>query len=656
MTAVLPTAPTDAQFTGNLAIADDSVGFPSRPILRPPTRAKVAARQKLAEALIERFGHDEASAAALARAVVDPAQTRNALNSPIKERVPGGTLQMVHVDVWPPAVTPSPINPRAAGDRNFPASAPADPRERPLRRPLVSAESDANGAPVLTLSVQDREHLVESLRGAMETLLSGAEKLQADLPLQGVMRPITLTAMRVTHEDPDIPDHTIATTPDGSSRTTVTWQHWGLEQATEVYATDDRKLGQRIAAVAALADKDGSVLTEAENALLRLATMPAEIVVGYTPDPGSLVSFAQAIEAWVAGIHIDPPRPWSPAADLDTKATAILGSFRERTSWNESYLDYLAGMLTPEEARNAGFRPEPDSRAVEILAVLGDDRKMTILNDGLRKLVSGLRKPRRPERLEPLVELMLRSIRGVASPGDINTMRILLTTLLDMTEWNRQGWTPSRLSLDELYEAATRELADTAAKQEDYDDPEPVGLKALELAFMAVFWLARYGGLRRQTHGDVAHDNREPYHLVREMLNTDDGLKVFRSVIEDGRSGHAPLARRPDGTTAKDATGAPIVISTAWLKSAFPPAVPAAPTNSRPTLTQAIGALRLHIEQLVSEAKGMPDEARTLGIKPSAVEEMRRHLNLVSDELGYSARIWEGRHAGQVDAAEESLD
>ena len=198
---------------------DDDGGLPAKPIVRPPSRAKAPARQRLAEALIERHGHNEASAMAIARAVVDPTQTRLALNAPINERVPGGTLHIVNVPVWPAAVTPSPINPRAAERPPLPlAGTPADPRRQRFRRPLVSASCDPSGAPVLTLRVEDQEHLVDGLQTAMDVLMSTADKLVADLPIQGVMRPITLVPLRLTHEDGE-PDLTIATSPDGSSRT-----------------------------------------------------------------------------------------------------------------------------------------------------------------------------------------------------------------------------------------------------------------------------------------------------------------------------------------------------------------------------------------------------------------------------------------------------
>ncbi len=632
-------------------LLDDDAGLPPKPIARPPSRAKAAARQRLADALAERHLHDEASAMAIARAVVDPTRTRIALNVPINERVPGGTLHMVHVDVWPPAVTPSPINPRAAGDRPFPAGAAADPRTGRFRRPLVAASCDVTGAPILSLEVEDQEHVVETLQKSMDVLMSTAEKLIADLPIQGVMRPITVVPLRITHTDGE-PDLTVATSPDGSSRTTIAWGHWGLDTAAEVYRNDDRKLGQRISRVEGLTDKDASLLTDEERALLRLATMPAEIIVGYTPDPGSTTTFSQAVEAWVAAIHIDPPRPWGTSADLDTKASTILAAFAEQAGWSVDYLDYIAGMLTPDEAIGAGFRPEIDARAVEIIAVLGDDEYMKILNDGLRRLVGGGRRPRRPERLEPLVELMLRPLRGIATPAEVSVARVILANLRDMAEWNRRGWRPSSLDLDSLRGSAGSELEDASSGREDYEEAGLVGVFVLELTFMAAFWLARFGGLRRQTHRGEGSDDREPQHLLRAMMNSQYGLDILKKIIEDGRAGRAPRGIRPDGSIAMNATGEEILVSTEWLKEAFPVGVRTGPAPERPSYTQAVLAVQNSIDEVTSSLRALTSVqgpagerlAHTLGIKPSVVENMRRNLSLASDEVGFCGRVWQERH------------
>jgi|GEM_PF-2259822 len=660
----MSTQPSYSEFQSpRSAAADDDGGLPPRPIVRPPSRAKVTARQRLADALVERHVHDEASAMAIARAVVNPTSTRVALSSPINERVPGGTLHMVHVDVWPAAVTPSPINPRAAGDRPFPAGTPADPRHRKFRRPLVSAGCDPSGAPVLTLAVDDQDHLVDGLQNAMDVLMSTAEKLIADLPIQGVMRPITLVPLRIMHANGE-PDLTVAASPDGSSRTTIAWRHWGLETAVEVYRSDDRKLGQRIARVESLADKDASLLSDEERALLRLATMPAEVIVGYTPDPGSTTSFAQAVEAWVAAIHIDPPRPWGTSADLDTKASTILASFAEQAGWNAQYLDYLAGMLTPDEATAAGFRPYADARSVEIMAVLGDDQNARILNDGLRRLLGGGRRPRRPERLEPLIELMLRPLRGIATPAEVGVARVILSNLRDMAEWNRKGWRPSTLDLDGLRAAAGNELGEAAARREDYEEAAQVGPFVLELAFMAVFWLARHGGLRRQTRRGEGYDDREPQHLLREMMASAYGLDIFQQAVIDGRAGRAPRAIRPDGSIATNATGEDILVTTDWLKEAFPVKRRTIPGPDRPSYSQAVIGVRNAINDLTSAIRSLTGIrgpggerlAQTLGIKPSVVEDMRKDLSWVSDELGFCSRVWQERHSAEAEATDDEVD
>jgi hypothetical protein len=632
---------------------DEESSLPFKPITRPPSRARANARKTLADALVAKFGHDAASATAIARAVVDPTRVRLQLGAPIEERVPGGTLFMVHTQVWPAAISPSPINPRAAGDRIYPAGAHGDPRVAVPRRPLVAAGSAANGLPVLALDVEDPDHLVASLQDSMDVLMSTADKLLADIPEQGVMRPVTVVALRVTHGD-GAPTMTVPATPDGSSRTTIAWSKWGLETGAEVYnVVDDRRLGDKISNVERLAQKDSTQLVEDERVLLRLATMPAVLIVGYQADLGSTVSFAEAVEAWVAMIHVDPPRPWGTAADLDTKATAILESFARQMNWTPEFIQYLTGNLTPAAAQAAGFGPTADARAVEILTSLGDDDRKKILNDGLRRL--GARRPRRPERLEPLVELILRPLRGNATPAEIGVARTILSNLKDLAEWNRPGWEASRLALDELYDLAEQERGDAEAQGEDYEDVAVAGPYALELGFLAAFWLARHGGLRRQTRGALGSgDDREPEHLLRAMMTSEYGLRVLRHVVEDGRAGIAPRAITTSGVVATDATGAEIPVTTSWLKGAFPAEAAAKPTTGTPDFTRAVIRVREQTDEMHQAVRALMDMrgaggnklAKHLGVKPSTVEDLRKKLAWASDQLAYCATIWRDRHDG----------
>ncbi len=640
------------------AVLEEEAHLPLKPIVRPPSRARANARQNLATALTDRFGHSAASATAIARAVVDPSRVRQQLGATINERVPGGTLHMVHTEVWPAAICPSPINPRAAGDRVYPAGASVDRRVARPRRPLVVAGSDMKGAPSLHLKVEDPDHFVSSLQASMDVLMSTAEQLILDLPEQGVMRPVTVVALRVEHDDRS-PTVTLPTTPDGSSRTTIVWDRWGLESAAEAYnVVDDRRLGQKIAKVEQLASKDATLLTDDERVLLRLSTVPAEIIVGFTADPGSDLTFARAVESWVADIHVDPPRPWGMSADLDTKATAILESFAAQTSWSDEYIDYLGGYLTPTEAKAAGFGATADVRALEILVQLGDDTRKTILNDGLRRL--GARRPRRPDRLEPLVELMLRPLRGSATPAEIGIARTTLLNLRDMAEWNRPGWTPSGKELEDLVRAAKRELSAALKKKEGYEDTPTPGPLALELGFMGAFWLARHGGLRRQTRGAIEGDDREPAHLFREMMTTEYGLTLLKHIIKEGRAGHQPQAVDASGKVAKDSTGAVIPITTPWIKSAFPRSRTRPPKPDAPDYARAVKNVRAQVNEVESAVKHLMglrgasggSVARSLGLKPSVVDELKRKLGWASDQFTILADAWTARHADDEDAEE----
>jgi hypothetical protein len=141
------------------------------------------------------------------------------------------------------------------------------------------------------------------------------------------------------------------------------------------------------------------------------------------------------------------------------------------------------------------------------------------------------------------------------------------------------------------------------------------------------------------------------------------GLDIFRQAIEDGRSGRAPRAIRPDGSIATDATGAEILVTTEWLKTAFPRQGRTDPGLDRPSYNQAVLGVRNAINDLslavrsLAAVRGPGGErlAHTLGIKPSVVEEMRRDLSWVSDELGFCGRVWQERHSEDLELDEDEV-
>jgi hypothetical protein len=48
--------------------------------------------------------------------------------------------------------------------------------------------------------------------------------------------------------------------------------------------------------------------------------------------------------------------------------------------------------------------------------------------------------------------------------------------------------------------------------------------------------------------------------------------------------------------------------------------------------------------------------AQTLGIKPSVVEDMRKDLSWVSDELGFCSRVWQERHSAEAEPTDDEVD
>lgn len=148
------------------------------------------------------------------------------------------------------------------------------------------------------------------------------------------------------------------------------------------------------------------------------------------------------------------------------------------------------------------------------------------------------------------------------------------------------------------------------------------------------------------------------------MMASPYGLAILRQAVEDGRAGRAPRAIRADGSVATNATGEEILVTTEWLKEAFPLKRHSDPGPDRPTYSQAVLGVRNAINDLTSSVRSLTAVrgpggerlAHTLGIKPSVVEEMRRELGWVTDELGFCGRVWQERHSADEEAANPDVD
>ena len=535
-------------------LQDDDL-LAERPISGIAPVAKSSARKALTDRLVA-LGHSQGHAEVIAQAVVDPTAVRASLNTPIRRRVRGGTLLCVDAQVWPPAICPSPTNPRGFADLAYPAGfAPTDSGRR---APLTSMRTDPVDPSGLLLDVLDQAQLVEAISDAI-TMVVSTNDLKDTVGREGVLAPLLLVPVRVQHQDDAVSDIYLLIAADGSSRTVATWRHWDLdESAVYRHATDSRALRQRMGQITTLLDKDRASLAAADLARLRVAQIPALIIIGYQPDEQAAggVDLHQAVMSAVSLVHVDPPQAWAAGSDLDVKATAVLEEFTRRGILTPRRAEWMAGMLTPDEAEGEGFSHYPEVRAAAIFHTLGNDRISSVLNSGLRRLAGRDIRPRREKRLEVVCELMIRPHRRALGANQEKSFRNVLHRVLQYPGFG-DYWRVTARSPEQLQEAAFAELGRGGP-----------GAAARELGLLGAFYLAMYGALRRSGSNTV--DFREPAQLLRDMLVKPHGIVQLAQAVRDGRARVQPRAVREDGSVIETATMTDKDVDDAWLRDNFP--------------------------------------------------------------------------------------
>lgn len=565
-----PDLDLDLEALNEAALQDDDL-LAERPISGIAPVAKSPARKALTDRLVA-LGHSQGHAEVVAQAVVDPTAVRASLNTPIRRRVRGGTLLCVDAQVWPPAVCPSPTNPRGFADLVYPAGfAPTDSGRRP---PLTTMSTDPMDPSGLLLDVLDQAHLSEAIADTI-TMVVSTNDLKDTVGREGVLAPLLLVPVRVHHQDDAVNDIYLLVAADGSSRTVATWRHWDLdESAVYRHATDSRALRQRMGKIMTLLDKDRASLTAADLARLRVAQIPALIIVGYEPDEQAAggVDLHQAVMSAVSLVHVDPPQAWAAGSDLDVKATAVLEEFTRRGIVIPRRGEWMAGMLTPDEAEGEGFNRYPDVRAAAIFHTLGNDKVSNVLNSGLRRLAGRDIRPRREKRLEVVCELMIRPHRAALGANQEKSFRGALHRVLLYPGFG-DYWRVTARSPERLQDAAFAELGRGGP-----------GAAARELGLLGAFYLTMYGAMRRS--GPHSIDRREPAQLLRDMLLKPHGIVQLARTVRDGRAGLQPRAVREDGSVIEKATMTDKEVDDAWLRDTFPNTV----TGTSGTTAQDAGA------------------------------------------------------------------
>jgi hypothetical protein len=214
-----------------------------RPVERLPEYAHAKSRQALAEKLIDIFGISQASAIAIANAVVDPSEVRKYIGEPTdpdveKIPVPGGVLLGIRTSIWSRRVMPAPRV----------SSAPVCRRTRHRRRGFqVSARSGAalidrqqSAYAERAVDIESRHHLTWAAQMAAGYVLAEND-WRLSIASQGVMEAVWLVATTYQHSDGAEPGTTLISA-EGSSRMTAVHNLIDVRSADVAYDTNEAGL------------------------------------------------------------------------------------------------------------------------------------------------------------------------------------------------------------------------------------------------------------------------------------------------------------------------------------------------------------------------------------------------------------------------------
>ncbi len=521
--------------TAKVTSEEEFIEMDEAPLGVPPDLARKLATKRFADALAAR-GMTEMASATFAAAVVDPAEARRKLLAPSELRVPGATLEFITVSAWAPRLATNPANAREAASHVLPITG-----QKMEYKPLHSLRS-LDGRPELTVEVDSAEQLVAALNGSRTFLLEHND-YRDSVSLQGVLMPLTVVALTVTHAD-GRPPTCLPIAEDGSSRIATT--HEILEVVPEdiayAYPLNDRRFRQLVGVTRSLLDQPA--LTPREQAKVRALTVPASFIVGLKPPLGQAnltLDMARAVTALVGQVHVDPPKAWGPGAELDVQGEAILTEFIDLGAINEDERGFFAGLMTRQEARAAGLTDEFDERAATILRLSLNN--LDVVKRGIRRVVP------RPKISQ--------------NAGDAHTSRVALQRVFRRYSTSKAiTWAITGRSPEQLRDAALTEL-----------NQSTMGPAAAELALLAAFHLTREHVLRRPDRapmkgagGQLVADKREPDVVLLELARTRRGIHFLCQSLIDGRGGVKPRRVDESGAFVFDAASRAREATHEWIR------------------------------------------------------------------------------------------
>ncbi|MGA5038200.1 hypothetical protein ACPCA8_14210 [Streptomyces capoamus] len=631
---------------------------------------RVAAVENLTSALLGR-GLSDMAVNALARAAVQPEDMRRKLADVNKLRVQGGTMHIVETRLWSAAVVPHPANPREYGRRRYALGGGAAVTASALPEP----ESAPGNSPELQIYVPHPNDLAQRLEDAKDRLVK-ENPLDDDIAAEGVLQPLMIVPMTV--HDASAPNRPVALliTADGSSRISATHELLGYRPAVIAYewTQDVRAFRREINRWLRLLQKQGwDALSPADQGRLRVLTVPARVVVGFVPDTRAGVRFHTAVRNFIGLTHIRPPKPYGSAVENEAKGDAVLDSLAEPIRSRPARITpqekrWFAGVITEYEAAEAGFSSHRDVRAAEIVrTVLGGGQATTLrVNEGIRSLTAK-QHPKREDRVDIAVELILRPIRTEKndSLSFVRPRRAVLQRAYRLPEIGElpydsllEGSLEGGQTLEELRDSALKEAA------EGLGAGGKLGVAQTELAVKAAYYMASADPMALQTEGSGAaraEDSRSTVTVLRAMLSRRRGVIQAYEVVRAGRLGQPLYEVDEHGQPIQSADGGYRELTDALLRHTYNGEVLSETVVGLPaararwsTVTksmQSLGRAMRDMESVRIHEGGDPLVKRE-GWDSQQIEKARRYL----DKIDRTLAEWAERHDVQNDEQETGLD
>jgi hypothetical protein len=640
-----------------------------RPVERLPEYSHAKSRQALTEKLIDTFGITQASASAIANAVVDPSEVRKYIGEPTdpdveKIPVPGGVLLGLRTTAWSRRVMPDPRNPRTLPSRRHPfavepGTGGEDSKFRPVSEPHSLIAASPHSAE-LAVEIESRHHLTWAAQMAAGYVLAEND-WRASIASQGVMEAVWLVATTYQHVDGSEPVTTL-TSAEGSSRMTAVHNLLDIRSADVAYDTNEAGLRAHVRKLNEAFERGAN---EVERIALRCERIPALVLVGFRSHPNSSTTFPTAVKSLVALRHVDPPKPWGEGPENESLADEVLDELYRQDLISSTQREYFAGACTRSEARAAHLPDDPVLRAAQIVHLFTSNDPR--VNEAIRVAVTSqsTRKRITPKLMSELATALI--LRALAEDrGKVDQVRRYLRYAYGKSV-RRAAWQSTGRGAEQLVTEALAEVRAAIATQGG-EEPGPA---SLELSVRASYPLVVSGSLNadRGSAGNEQPDRRTPGEVLDTMRRSVQGVyqlgqslcdfagnSRIRAVDEDGRVKR--LTDDSDDQTVNDI----------YLRREFPPpgkAKAASPGDTpidhyNNALSKFGDALQSMDEAFNALCKVLGDNGQPMvevrGVEPRLTESWRDLLRRVDEEMVVWARTFRrvyGTKVGSIDDQQE---